>query len=240
MAETHHPNYTRIYFTLLVLLAISVAGPLVGIKWVTILSAFGIAIVKATMVINNFMHLKWERRIAKYVLAASGALLLLFYYGVAPDIQFHRGEHWTNDAALAATARGIPTPEAVERAHEGGREGGAPAHEGAAATPEPESTMAAAGTPAAFEARTTFVSNCSPCHGSGGAGDGPVSASLDPRPANFTAAAFWRGKQDAELVKAIREGGASVGRSPSMPAWSSLMTHEQAEAMVRFLKTLRR
>lgn len=119
MAETHHPDYRKIYLTLLILLAASVAGPFVGVKWITILTAFGIAIVKANMVIQNFMHLKWERRIARYVLVAAAALLLLFYYGVAPDVQAHRGQNWVNDAALAATARGIPAPHTSAQAEHG-------------------------------------------------------------------------------------------------------------------------
>lgn len=237
MAASHHPNYKRIYLTLLILLVISVAGPFLGIRWVTIIAAFGIAVVKANMVIQNFMHLKWERRIAKYVLAAAVALLLLFYYGVAPDVQHHRGQHWVNDGALAATARGIPAP------HEAGLGG----HEEPAAdgtgSPAPHDSGAAAPAPlpaaAGFDARAAFATNCSPCHGNGGAGDGVVAASLNPRPADFTDAAFWRSRPDAELVRAIREGGAAVGRSSSMPAWNSLLSEAQTRDMVAYLKTLR-
>jgi caa(3)-type oxidase subunit IV len=107
MTEHRHPNYRKIYFTLLFLLAVSVAGPFVGIKWVTLITAFGIAVVKANMVIQNFMHLKWEKRIAKYVLAVSLLLMALFWGGVAPDVMKHAGLRWTNDAAMAATERGI-------------------------------------------------------------------------------------------------------------------------------------
>ena len=45
--HTHHPNYVKIWAILIVLLAISVAGPMIGIKWVTLLTAFVIATVKA-------------------------------------------------------------------------------------------------------------------------------------------------------------------------------------------------
>ncbi len=107
MTEYTHPNYRKIYVTLLFLLAVSVAGPFLGIKWVTLITAFGIAVVKANMVIQNFMHLKWEKRIAKYVLAVSLLLMALFWGGVAPDVMKHAGLRWTNDAAMAATARGI-------------------------------------------------------------------------------------------------------------------------------------
>ena len=41
----HHPNYKKIYFTLLILLVISVAGPFFGHVVVTLITAFGIALV---------------------------------------------------------------------------------------------------------------------------------------------------------------------------------------------------
>ena len=118
MTEPHHPNYQKIYVALLILLVVSVAGPFVGIKWVTLIAAFGVAVVKADLVIQNFMHLKWERRIMKFALAASLLLMFLFFAGVAPDVMKHTGHNWVNDAALAATQRGIAAPH-----HEGGAGG---------------------------------------------------------------------------------------------------------------------
>ena len=48
MSEAHeHPNYVKIWYWLLVLLAISVAGPMLEIPAVTIITAFGIAVVKS-------------------------------------------------------------------------------------------------------------------------------------------------------------------------------------------------
>ena len=54
MTESRHPNYRKIYFVLLALLVISVAGPFVGIRWITLITAFGIAVVKARLVVQNF------------------------------------------------------------------------------------------------------------------------------------------------------------------------------------------
>jgi len=118
MAEHHHPNYRKIYFTLLFLLVVSVAGPFLGIQWVTLLTAFGIAVVKANMVIQNFMHLKWEKRIMKFVLAISLVLMALLWGGVSPDVMKHAGLRWTNDAAMAATARGIGPAHGEATEHE--------------------------------------------------------------------------------------------------------------------------
>lgn len=226
MSDSHHPNYQKIYFTLLILLVISVAGPFLGIGWVTLVTAFGIALVKANMVIQNFMHLKWERRIAKLVLATSLALMVLFYGAVAPDIQNHEGRNWVNDAALAATARGIEAPHGDEAA---------PAGEHAPATTESIEPAE----PTVFDAAASYTMICSSCHGPTGAGDGPGAAALTPKPANFTDPAFWADKTDAELAKAIREGGAAVGKSASMPPWGSVYDEAKAEALVGYLKTLR-
>jgi len=95
----HHTNYKKIYITLLVLLVISIIGPELGIFWVTLVTAFGIALVKATMVIRNFMHLKDERALIGWVLGASLLLMFLFFFGIAPDVMKHDGANWENYAA---------------------------------------------------------------------------------------------------------------------------------------------
>ncbi|MEZ4417052.1 MAG: cytochrome c [Gemmatimonadota bacterium] len=101
---------------------------------------------------------------------------------------------------------------------------------------------AAAGGPSAppdlTQARTTFQTVCATCHGKGGAGNGPGAAALNPKPANFTDPAFWKGKTDAELEKAIKDGGHSVGLSATMPAWGGMLSASQIQSMLAYLKTL--
>jgi caa(3)-type oxidase subunit IV len=94
-----HPSYFKTYITLLGLLAVSVAGPMFGHPWLTLITAFGIAVVKAYLVASRFMHLNIEKKIASYLLLAALALLLLFYAGVSPDVMKHRGNNWENMAA---------------------------------------------------------------------------------------------------------------------------------------------
>lgn len=120
MAEhtEHHVNYTKIYLTLLVLLVVSVAGPFLGILWVTLVTAFGIAVVKAALVVRNFMHLKFERQIIVWVLAASLVLMALLFAGVAPDIMKHEGTNWVNISAQDAVERGIDGGDHGESAEE--------------------------------------------------------------------------------------------------------------------------
>jgi caa(3)-type oxidase subunit IV len=93
MSESH-TNYVKIWAILLGLLVISVVGPFLGIKVVTLLTAFGIAIVKAYIVAKNFMHLNIQRRFVVYLLLTCLLFMGLFFAGVAPDVMKHEGQNW--------------------------------------------------------------------------------------------------------------------------------------------------
>jgi caa(3)-type oxidase subunit IV len=117
----HHPNYFKIYGILLVLLMVSIAGPMVGIKAVTLITAFGIAVVKAYLVAANFMHLKVEKSYIAYLLLTALALLALFYAGVSPDVMKHRGRQWENVAAKDWSKHALEADKAErESGHEHG------------------------------------------------------------------------------------------------------------------------
>ena len=94
MSDTHHGNYVRIWAILCVLLVISILGPLLEIRIVTLVTAFGIAIVKAYLVAKNFMHVNVQPRYVIFMLATSLAFLLLFFAGVAPDVMQDHGTGW--------------------------------------------------------------------------------------------------------------------------------------------------
>ena len=94
--EHSHPNYVRIWIILLVLLVISFLGPMVGIKALTLITAFGIGVVKAVMVAANFMHLNIEKKIVWYILLACLLFLLVLFAGVAPDVWKDKGLNWTH------------------------------------------------------------------------------------------------------------------------------------------------
>jgi caa(3)-type oxidase subunit IV len=97
-----HPqvNYIKIYVILLVLFAISVIGPEIGksldMKIITLITAFGIAVIKAYLVCAHFMHLKYELRLISMMLFSCAGLLLLFFIGVAPDVMQSNGSNWTS------------------------------------------------------------------------------------------------------------------------------------------------
>ena len=109
-------HYVRIWAILLMLLIVSVLGPIIAphvefgfLKaWmITIMTAFGIAVVKAYLVAANFMHLNIEKRYISYMLATMLAFMLLFFSGVAPDVMKHEGQNWENVAAQQEVERAL-------------------------------------------------------------------------------------------------------------------------------------
>ena len=102
----------------------------------------------------------------------------------------------------------------------GGEERAAPT----AAAPQAEAPAAAAQPPQAdaagvkAEAEQVFATRCVTCHGARGAGDGPASAGLTPKPRNFQDAEWQASVSNEHIEKIIMYGGAAVGRSPAMPA----------------------
>jgi caa(3)-type oxidase subunit IV len=101
----HHDvsYYYKTYAALLVLFIISVLGPevgeLTGLQSITLFTAFGIAVVKAALVVRNFMHLNVEKAFVHYFLITSLAFMALFFFAVAPDVMKHEGTRWENKAA---------------------------------------------------------------------------------------------------------------------------------------------
>ncbi len=123
----HHTNYVKIWGILVVLLVVSVTGPMLEIRIVTLLTAFGIAIVKAYLVAKYFMHLDIEKPFVVKLLVVCLGLMMLFFAATAPDIMKHWGANWRNESAKNANI-----PEAHHEA--------APAHgeaAPAAAAPAP-------------------------------------------------------------------------------------------------------
>ena len=96
--HTHHPNYVKIWAILTALLLVSVTGPLLGIRVVTLIAAFGIALVKAYLVAKNFMHLDVQKPIVHWLLGAALLLMVLLYAGVAPDVEKSKGSGWEKNA----------------------------------------------------------------------------------------------------------------------------------------------
>jgi caa(3)-type oxidase subunit IV len=219
MSEHHDVNYKKIYFTLLFLLVVSIIGPEFGIVWVTLVTAFGIAFVKAYLVIENFMHLRWEKRLMKWMLASSVAIMMLMFFGIAPDVMQHEGRNWVNEAALAATERGL-------------------AGHGEGVAEEPVE-MAAAPEPGVFSAGVAYNQACAACHGQAGDGAGPAGAVMQPPPANFTDPAFWAERDQERIFTVIKQGAVAVGGSALMVPWGNTYDDEQIQQLTEYVMEFR-
>src|SRR5262245_64867031 len=118
--HVHHPNYVKIWAILLALLVVSVAGPFIGIKLVTLLTAFGIAIVKAYMVVKNFMHIDIAAKYVAYFVLTALVFMFLFFAGAAPDVMKSQGRNWEKPSWISgAVHAGTPGLEQGEEHGEG-------------------------------------------------------------------------------------------------------------------------
>jgi caa(3)-type oxidase subunit IV len=94
----------RIWAILCVLLVISVAGPFLGHPVITLITAFGIAVVKAYLVAKNFMHITVAPRYVAYLIGTCLVFMLLFFAGAAPDVMELEGTNWEKPGWKAANA----------------------------------------------------------------------------------------------------------------------------------------
>lgn len=103
--ELHDDSYyVKTWGILLVLLIVSILGPELGIKAVTLFTAFGIAVVKAYLVAVRFMHLDMTPRFVIYFVSTSLVFMLLFFAGTAPDVMKSSGTNWVKPAWIEAEA----------------------------------------------------------------------------------------------------------------------------------------
>lgn len=102
--------------------------------------------------------------------------------------------------------------------------------------PEPEPVALAPGN-AALGAEV-YAQNCTTCHGARGDGDGPLSETLDPKPARHSDGAYMNTLDDAYLAAVIREGGAAVGKSALMAPWSATLDDQDIANVIAFIRSL--
>jgi mono/diheme cytochrome c family protein len=89
------------------------------------------------------------------------------------------------------------------------------------------------GAEVAVDGEKVFKTNCAPCHGAKGHGDGPAGAALDPQPKNL--ADLQANAGDDYLFWRISTGKPGT----SMVAWRGILTDEQIWQTVAFIRTLK-
>jgi mono/diheme cytochrome c family protein len=81
-----------------------------------------------------------------------------------------------------------------------------------------------------------YQRNCTTCHGETGMGDGPVAASLNPKPQPL--AANQEQLEDNYLFWRIREGGLRAPFSSVMPSWKSILSEQEIWQVISYLRTM--
>ena len=117
----------------------------------------------------------------------------------------------------------------------------APAPPAAAPAPAPAPgapAETASTTPDPARGKVQFENFCVSCHGPRGEGDGPVGLTLNPRPAKLGDRAYMSGKTDDYLFGVIKNGGASVGRSPLMAPWGGSLSDAQIHDVIAYIRSL--
>jgi mono/diheme cytochrome c family protein len=72
-----------------------------------------------------------------------------------------------------------------------------------------------------------FKENCALCHGETGKGDGILSQTLDPKPADFSKSTHIANMRDDYLFWRVSEGGAFPPFGSAMPAFKTVLTEAE-------------
>ena len=107
----------------------------------------------------------------------------------------------------------------------------------ACATLEP---AAAAASRPIQRGQADYAAYCAPCHGSRGAGDGPMARMLAAAPARHDDAAFMSRRSDEYVFQLLKDGGSKFGKSPLMGAWGKILSEDRIRDLVAYIRFLSR
>lgn len=79
---------------------------------------------------------------------------------------------------------------------------------------------------------------CTQCHGVEGNGDGINVPAMSVQPRNHSDGGEMSARTDADLFKAVKEGGKSINKSVLMPPWNSTLSDDDINALVRYMREL--
>jgi len=107
-----------------------------------------------------------------------------------------------------------------------------------AATHAQAEAVASGAAPAVVEVpgKKTFETFCVACHGANGKAEDAAALAMNPRPRNFTDKAWQAKVDDAHIHKVIKEGGASVGLSPTMAPWGGAIPDAEIDQVVSYVR----
>ena len=89
-----------------------------------------------------------------------------------------------------------------------------------------------------YRGAAVYAMFCASCHGARGAGDGPLAANLDPKPADHSDGRYMNTLSDAHVFQVIQQGGASVGKSPLMAPFGASLSDAQIRDLIAHVRSL--
>jgi cytochrome c oxidase cbb3-type subunit 3 len=95
-----------------------------------------------------------------------------------------------------------------------------------------------AGDALAASAQMNYQTYCWQCHGMSGNGKGVNTPNMSIQPRDHSDAKGMKGIPDAQLFKAIKEGGLAISKSGLMPAWGATLSDDEIKALVQHLRKL--
>lgn len=88
------------------------------------------------------------------------------------------------------------------------------------------------------QGRQLYLKYCSVCHGEHGKGDGFNAFNLNPKPRDFTDAAYMNALSDVRMAETMSQGGRGVNRSPLMPSWGGRMSKKEIAYVVDYIRSI--
>ena len=82
--------------------------------------------------------------------------------------------------------------------------------------------------------RQTYGTYCANCHGVSGNGEGLSAKWINPLPRDFTECKLMAMYKDADLLKAIKDGGPAAFVSYNMPPWGAILNDEQIDDVLAY------
>ncbi|MFO0792836.1 MAG: cytochrome c [Candidatus Brocadiaceae bacterium] len=88
-----------------------------------------------------------------------------------------------------------------------------------------------------LSSKKTYEYYCSPCHGTGGKGDGTFfTIDLKPKPRNFTDVEYMKKRTDDQLAKSITDGSKAVDKSNLCPPWGKTISEKRVKELVAYIR----
>ena len=88
------------------------------------------------------------------------------------------------------------------------------------------------------DGKAIYETYCSQCHGMKGDGMGINVRDMSVQPRDHTDPVAMSARSDADLFKAIKDGGQAISKSVLMPPWGGVLSDDQINAVIGYLRVL--